>query len=309
MTYENRVPFNYAFGALTGAAAISDTTLTSTDFAAGMSTGLSTSTYVPMTLQDPATKLFEIVWVTAHTGGASTVTVVRGREGTSARAWGSGTLWTVAPTLRDIVLPVTTRSALPTDPHVGMRAYIQDEQVAVEYVLNVGWLSQSGMSYRASQLLGADAANVSFTGIPSTLKKIQIVWTAKCTLAASYGDMRMQINGASTASYFNNVHNQVNVTISSFNTAPTYATVGVIAAGTSGANNWSSGEIIIPGWDGPHNSLNLHWHSHFFDSTANSVYGQGGCSFTGAPPFVSLLLFPESGNFKAASEFTVYGWG
>jgi len=135
VTYENRLPINYAFGQLTGAAAISDTTLTSTDFATGLSTGLSTTNYVPMTLQDPSTKLYEIVWVNAHTASASTCTVVRGKEGTSARAWGTGTLWTVAPTLRDGVLPVANRAALPADPHVGLRAFIQDEQVVVERTL------------------------------------------------------------------------------------------------------------------------------------------------------------------------------
>lgn len=139
--YENRLPANYSFGTLTGAAAISDTTLTSTDFATQLASGLSTTNYVPITLQDPSTHNFEIVWVTAHTAAASTCTVVRGREATSARAWGSGTLWATAPTLRDGALWVTTRANLPTDPHVGMRCYIQDEQVTVERTLAQGWIS------------------------------------------------------------------------------------------------------------------------------------------------------------------------
>lgn len=139
MTYEIRLTQNYSFGVLTQAAAISDFTFTSADFAAGLPSGLSTTTYVPMVLQDPSLKVYEIVWVNAHTAAASTATVLRGREGTSARGWPSGTLWTVAPTLRDVQLPVANRAALPADPHVGMRALIQDEQVIVEWSLSTGW--------------------------------------------------------------------------------------------------------------------------------------------------------------------------
>lgn len=141
MTYENRLPSNYAFGTLSAAAAISDTSLQSAAFATAIPSGLSTTTYVPVTLQNPSTGVFEVVWINAHTAASTTVTVLRGREGTSALAWGSGTLWAVAPTLRDGVLPVTTRSALPADAHVGMRAYIIDEQVVVEKTLAQGWIS------------------------------------------------------------------------------------------------------------------------------------------------------------------------
>ena len=141
MTYENRWPANYAFGTLSVAAAISDTTLQSVDFGSLLPSGLSTTLYVPMVLQDQSTKLYEIVWVNAHTAAATSCTVLRGREGTAARAWPSGTLWTISPTLRDGVLPVTTRSALPTDPHVGLRCEIQDEQVVVEWTPSVGWFS------------------------------------------------------------------------------------------------------------------------------------------------------------------------
>jgi hypothetical protein len=143
LTYENRLTVNFAFGTLTNAAAISDTSLVSTDFAAPIPSGLSTTTYVPITLQDPASKVFEVVWATGHTGGSSTVTVVRGREGTTTRSWGSGTLWAVTPTLRDGLFPVPTRAALPTDWHVGLRCYVQDEQITLERSL-AAWIFSGG---------------------------------------------------------------------------------------------------------------------------------------------------------------------
>ncbi|WP_103344082.1 hypothetical protein [Amycolatopsis sp. CA-126428] len=136
--YELRVPANYLFGQLTNPAAISDTTMVSTDFAA-LQSGLSTNLYIPITLQDPANKNFEIVWATAHTGASNTITVVRGREGSTARAWPASTLWACAPTLRDSVLPVANAAALPADPHVGLRTLQLDTQVALQWAYPGGW--------------------------------------------------------------------------------------------------------------------------------------------------------------------------
>ncbi len=136
--YELRVPANYLFGQLTNPAAISDTAMVSTDFAS-LQSGLSTSLYIPITLQDPANKAFEIVWATAHTGASNTITVVRGREGSAARAWPASTLWACAPTLRDSVLPVANAAALPADPHVGLRALQLDSQVALQWAYPGGW--------------------------------------------------------------------------------------------------------------------------------------------------------------------------
>lgn len=126
MAYEFRQPANYASGLLKNAAAVSDTALVSDDFIASLAAGLSNTTYVPITLQDPAAKTYEIVWATGHVAGSNSATVLRGREGTIARAWPSSTLWTCAPTIRDGLFP-TTRANLPADPHIGMRAALSDE--------------------------------------------------------------------------------------------------------------------------------------------------------------------------------------
>jgi hypothetical protein len=311
VTYENRLPVNYAFGTLSVAAAISDTTLQSSAFATAIPTmSAGTTNYVPIVLQNPSTGVYEIVWVNAHSASSTTVTVVRGKETTAAQAWPSGTLWTVAPTLRDVVLPVTTRSALPADPHVGMRAYIQDEQVQVQYVLNVGWLGASGMAYRATQLLSGNAANVVFTGIPTTLKKVAVAWTARSTAAAVQVDFWMQVNALSGTSYNTNIHTQINATISSGTEVGVgRAALGACTGSTASANNFGSGEVVIPGWDIPHPNLNWHFHSHMWDSAANSFYSQGGGVLFNSGPFNQLTFLAASGNLVAGTEITVYGWG
>lgn len=53
----------------------------------------------------------EIVWVTAHTGSATSATVSRGKEGTSARAHSSTEEWVHAPTAATDFLPYRPPSA------------------------------------------------------------------------------------------------------------------------------------------------------------------------------------------------------
>jgi hypothetical protein len=118
-----RLPIDYGVGTLTNAAAIGDTSLVSADFAALAGSGFySASAVLPIVIHNPSTKAHEVVWVTAHTAASTTVTVVRGKEGTSAQAWPAGTQWVCAPTAARDGLGVYTSAqiAAMTDQHVGM---------------------------------------------------------------------------------------------------------------------------------------------------------------------------------------------
>lgn len=132
MAYEFRDILDYKFGQLSSPATISDTTLACADFA-GLPTLYTTGIVLPLVLHDPALKLYEVVWVTGHVAASTSVTVVRGREGTTAKAWGGGTQVLCSPTVRD-GLTLTTRAALPTDVHIGARFTLSDEQITVERV-------------------------------------------------------------------------------------------------------------------------------------------------------------------------------
>jgi hypothetical protein len=74
------------------------TTLTSTEL--GSLPAVGSSEHVALVL-DPTSTAVEIVYVTAHTGSATTATVVRGREGTTARAHASTVQWVHVATASD----------------------------------------------------------------------------------------------------------------------------------------------------------------------------------------------------------------
>lgn len=130
MAYEQRSPRDYVGGTLSTAAAISDTALVSDAFTA-LPTDYTSTKVLPLTIHDPTTGLYEVVWVTAHASSSTTVTVVRAREGTTARAWASGSHVICAPTIRD-TLSTSTLAGLPTDAHVGMRALVTDKGYVAE---------------------------------------------------------------------------------------------------------------------------------------------------------------------------------
>ncbi|WP_086663689.1 hypothetical protein [Lentzea kentuckyensis] len=144
MVYEYRNGIDYFYGQLSTAAAVSDTTLTAAAFASLPST-FSTTSYLPLVLHDPTLGLEETVWVTAHTAASTSVTVVRGRQGTTARAWPSSTQVVDAPTVRDVTYPLA-RASLPTDAHVGMRVPVTDEGIVVQRAYNGGrWEADVGV--------------------------------------------------------------------------------------------------------------------------------------------------------------------
>lgn len=151
MTYEARLLVNYAYGTLSTAADSSETTLNSAEFSTRIPTGLSTSLYVPITLHDPDLGLHEMVWATAHAAGATMVTCVRGREGTAGRTWPMGTKWTVSLGARDATMAATSVSTLPSDPHIGMRVYLDNNKGVMERYAN-SWGPPSVFLRQASGL-------------------------------------------------------------------------------------------------------------------------------------------------------------
>lgn len=138
MTYEFRYTADFIYGTLTAPVAVSDTTISSAEFIPFSNT-FTTTTYVPIVLLNPTARIHEKVWIVAHSAASETVTVVRGRELTSAQEWPTGTQWIIAPTIQDGQQRATNASP-PADPHVGMRAMYYENSESREYTRFQGWL-------------------------------------------------------------------------------------------------------------------------------------------------------------------------
>lgn len=74
----------------------------------------------------------EIVFVTAHTGSATSATIARGKYGSSARQHAQGTPWVHAATKEDLI-QILTSSTRPSDPYEGDLIYETDTDRYVGY--------------------------------------------------------------------------------------------------------------------------------------------------------------------------------
>jgi hypothetical protein len=129
---DRRIKANNAFGLLGAAMLIGDTTI-SFAIAPNLPT-VDASSYLALTLE-PDSVNEEIVHVTAFTPGNSTATIVRGREGTTARQHSQGVIWLHGPTGNDF----------PDSIFVPPMGSAYDDEFAVDGTLDAkwGWVNQS----------------------------------------------------------------------------------------------------------------------------------------------------------------------
>lgn len=211
MPYTYRRTRNYFFSTLTTAATISDTTLSCADFGP-LPSNYTTSSYLPLVLHDPATKLYEVVWVVAHTAAATTATVERGKESSTARAWPAGTQILCAPTVRDGAPPLA-RVNLPADPFVGERHTLDDEGIALQSTFASGWQADVGVAVPAEYGKRQDGSAVPTTGVivmrggqvtanTDALGQIQVTYTTAFAVQTLHATMGW-ISGGGTAPYYN----------------------------------------------------------------------------------------------------------
>lgn len=97
-TNSRRIRRNNESGTLGAALAAGDTTITFT-VAPGFAT-LQAAEYISLILE-PDTPNLEIVWLTSYTAGATTGTILRAQEGTTAIFHASGVTWKHGPTTQD----------------------------------------------------------------------------------------------------------------------------------------------------------------------------------------------------------------
>lgn len=104
MANDKRSRTNLVAGALSAGISGADTTISSAGLAGLAVIDATNHAAITIFAADGNGRILvsEIVYVTAHTAAATTATVVRGREGTSASAWSSGATWAHAPTTRDL---------------------------------------------------------------------------------------------------------------------------------------------------------------------------------------------------------------
>jgi hypothetical protein len=181
------------------------------------------------------------------------------------------------------------------------------------------WYFSDGTNYKidgewtAVSTLSSSAASVSFTGIPSNLRKLEVHWTARDDWAAFEGStLFLRVNNDSGTNYRNTFIQNSNTTVTGQNNlAQTRAGLGIMARGGATANTFGSGRVTFPAWNAPHSThLGFTFQSIMLDSTAAKTWTtSGGGSYLGAGPYTRLDFFPEQAgqNFVAGTQFYLIG--
>lgn len=168
------------------------------------------------------------------------------------------------------------------------------------------------MTLIAENLLGADAASVSFTSIPGTFRHLKLVYQARTTEATVDNYTWIRFNNDSSTNYdYVLWENYITSTTNSGAAAQTKGRIGDIPGSTSADSHMAgTGEILIPNYAGT-----TFWkgaHSDFFftdalGTTNNPVRGEAGVTWRDASAITRVDLLPTANNFKAGSLFSLYG--
>lgn len=163
-------------------------------------------------------------------------------------------------------------------------------------------------NYQTRQTLSGTAASISFTGIPSNLRKLTVSFTARSNDAAANVLVQLRINNDSGANY-HDVFTFVagaGTPASLVESGTTSWRVGRAAAAGAAAGIFGVGQIDLIGWDSPH--------TNYLGMISNSGVVAGGNTFedargayAGAGPYNRLDIFPSAGSFIAGSDFQLEG--
>lgn len=174
---------------------------------------------------------------------------------------------------------------------------------------NSAWI-YNGM-WRASTEVTTPVSSISFT-VPTTLKNLEIRYTARSSASAATDVLYMRINSSSGSNYLHSLTQQINATPGGVVNAGGIDKwfIGNIAGNTALAGFYGQGVIHLQGWDAPHTTLGATWQTHVYaDASINAILCHGGGAYTGAGPYTTITLFPTTGNnFLADSRVDVYGF-
>lgn len=218
----------------------------------------------------------------------------------------NGSVWRVQGVA--LVSSVGDLSAI-TSPYAGQLAINTADSLTYRHT-GSAWVPNG--VWRASTLLTSPAASISIT-VPSTLRNLEIRYTARSNASAATDVMYLRINNNSVDQYLATLTQTQNtalaVGVNSGGTAQFFIS-NISAATAATATIFGSGTIQIQGWDAPHAGPGVTWHGQVYAANAtNAILCTGGGQFTGAGPYTSVQLYPTPGNnFVAGTRVDVYGY-
>lgn len=203
---------------------------------------------------------------------------------------------------------VSTLSTNSLQPPVADYNMLHHHDTGNEWVPVSGSWRVHGL-WRSSQLLTGSAASVNFTGIPTYLRKVQLVCNARGDTASGLTGFCLRVGGDTGNVYLwaqmfaQNGGSPGNAQFA----AVSSALFGYCPAASYPAAMWGSAEVTWPDWDRTTRALIGMCRGGNMDTVSNLIINTGVVIYAGSNTRNSLLIKPDAGNFIAGSQFLLEG--
>lgn len=206
----------------------------------------------------------------------------------------------------DSRIVVCTSTTRPATPAAGQMILETDTNITRMWT---GSAWQMLTPYRQfSSVTAATQANVTFSGIPASIREIRISGRARGDGATNNIDLGWQINGNTAVAYrYAHIFEQNKAAPTDFsNLNSTSGKAGVVAGNTAGANVFGTTEIVLTGcnrggW------VESRCVSGYVDAAGEVIT----TSISHGPQVASVssvTILPLTGNFVTGTEFILTGW-
>ncbi len=165
------------------------------------------------------------------------------------------------------------------------------------------WVVQPGQ-YRSDVVSAGTLAQVTWNNLPTSVKTWRIDYTCRTNAAVTVTTLNMLINNDST-NYFWNFSSQNGATVTPVTSFGSFGRAGAITGASSSAGQFANGHVDITNWNRAHDKINALYRSHYYDTSGNSYYDQGGFLWNVAANNTRIDLLPATGAFIAGSQFTL----
>lgn len=169
-----------------------------------------------------------------------------------------------------------------------------------------------GVGCVADSTLGAGAASIDFSGIPTTYGHLLIIVQARSDTAATATNLLLRFNNDSGTNYDTQLHSgSAAASTAAELFAGSAMTIGAIAAATAGAGLAGTAVIFVPNYAGTtfNKTANGNYDNKIGTATANMTVGRIAGQWRSTAAINRVTIFATAGNLVTGSRVGVYVMG
>lgn len=160
----------------------------------------------------------------------------------------------------------------------------------------------------ATVTLSATATNVTFAGVPSGYKHLQIRATTRSSESAGVGGLYLQFNGDTGSNYsWHRVYADGSSAQAGSGTSTTWMLPGISSTTTNPSNMFSSSIIDVLDYASVSKNKTIRALTGKEENGSGYIGLHSGAWFNSSSTVTSLTIVPFNGSWQQYSQFALYG--